>query len=126
MNKRKGSISNTSSKSTADNTPPIIRKTFTHSNQQNSIELDDSNNDQQWHTVTSNKGQRRGTIVPRPEASEESQPIKVPSNDSGKYACLLMLYTILSSSSSCCCLILFCIGLYYRKTNDTNIIITHT
>jgi len=110
MSKRKGSLSNTPSKSTTNNPPLLIKKSSLPSNQEDLLQLDDSANDQQWHTVSSNKGQRKGNTNRR-DTTDESQTTnatnKVVSADSGKYLFYFffvyqcyVLCTLLSYSSS--------------------------
>jgi hypothetical protein len=81
--------------------PPLIRKSSLHSDQQDLIQLDDSTNDQQWHMVSSNKGQRKGTGSRR-ETSEESQittnkTLKISPVDAGKYMFLLCMNGMIDS-----------------------------
>ena len=54
-----------------------------------------STNDQQWQMVSSNKGQRKGTITSRRELSDESQPTaKTTSPKPGKYTfSIVVVYT---------------------------------
>ncbi len=72
----------------------MIQKSSVHSDQQDLLQLDDSANDQQWHTVISHKGQRKGTTSRR-ETTDESQTtnktIKVTSTDFGKYFSFLYM-----------------------------------
>jgi hypothetical protein len=88
MSKRKGSLTNTSSKSITNNPSLLIKKSSLPSNEEDSLQLDDSGNDQQWHMVISNKGQRKGNTNRR-DTTDESQTTnktnKVESADSGKY-----------------------------------------
>ncbi len=129
MSKRKGSFTNNPPKPTPDNTPPVIRKSSLHSTEQDF----DPMNDQQWHMVSSNKSQRKGTVSRR-ETPDESQTTnktpKVSSADSGNYVffvCVMHGFVLKFSFSSSSTFVLscFCIDLFYRKTNDTNVIITH-
>jgi hypothetical protein len=100
-----------------DITPrPLIRQSSLHSDQQDSIQLDDSTNDQQWHMVNSNKGQRKGTVSRR-DAPEESQTttktLKISSADAGKYVFLLCMNGICYSRFCLCILFfLFCFMLF--------------
>ncbi|CAF3930904.1 unnamed protein product [Rotaria sordida] len=97
-NKAKESSTNITSQSTIDNTVATKQKPSVYSHQQELLQLDDSTNDQQWHRVSSNKGQRsKGTTIRR-ETVDESQStnkmIKVSSTNSENPR------TLSSSSSS--------------------------
>ncbi|CAF4062890.1 unnamed protein product [Rotaria sp. Silwood2] len=84
-NKAKESSTNIASQSTVDTTIATKQKPSVHSHQQDLLQLDDSVNDQQWHRVSSNKGQRKGPTTRR-ETTDETQTtnkiIKVTSTNS--------------------------------------------
>ncbi|CAF1175327.1 unnamed protein product [Rotaria sp. Silwood1] len=84
-NKVKESSNNTTSPSIIDNTIATKQKPSVDSHQQDLLQLDDNINDQRWHRVSSNKGQRKGNTIRR-EITDETQatnkPIKVSSTNS--------------------------------------------
>ena len=99
---------------TETNPAPIKRKSSLHSDQQDLIKLDDSTNDQQWHMVSSNKGQRK-TNGSRRDNPEESQttttmtkaPKSPPPADAGKYILELCLNGTCDSQFHLCVLFFF-------------------
>lgn len=71
-----------------DHSLSAIKKVPIHLNRQDSFKLNNSNNDQQWQTVSSNKGQRKGPTYRR-DITDEIHVIqkntKASSTSSGKY-----------------------------------------
>jgi hypothetical protein len=125
-----GKIKEASIKSTTDNTLPVIPKpSSSHSNpsdQQNLLKLDDSTNDQQWHMVSSNKGQRKGS-TPKRDTTDELQttqkPVKRSSINSGKYHLLCVMHSVFFFFF---CLFVLCTTLFSRNFNNTIAINTYT
>ena len=124
-----GKIKEASIKSTTDNTLPTIPKPSSpHSNpfdQQNLSKPDDSTNDQQWHMVSSNKGQRKGS-TPKRDTTDELQTtqklVKKSSINSGKYYLLCVMHSVFFFF----CLFVLCTTLFSRNFNNTIVINKHT